>query len=144
MPDIKMAVSIDAPPGRIFPLIATPRGFSAWWAADVTENAGAVDLGFFNRSTVYRLQLARSAEPREAEWRVLSGQEWAGTRILFALTPAKSATVLRFAHADWKAETEYFSMCTATWGELMFRLKSAAEGNAPGPLFTSDGLAKIK
>jgi uncharacterized protein YndB with AHSA1/START domain len=74
MPDIKMAVSIDAPPGKIFPLIATPRGLSAWWAADVTESAGAVDLGFFKRATVYRLQLARIAEPSAVEWHVLSGQ----------------------------------------------------------------------
>lgn len=144
MPDIKMAISIDAAPGKLFPFIATARGFSAWWAADVTESAGAVDLGFFNRTTVYRLQLARSTEAREAEWRVLSGEEWSGTRILFEMTPNNSATVLRFAHAGWKAETEYFSMCTATWGELMFRLKSAAEGSAPGPLFTADGLAKVK
>jgi uncharacterized protein YndB with AHSA1/START domain len=144
MPDIKMAVSIDAPPGKIFPLIATPRGLSAWWAADVTENAGAVDLGFFKRATIYRLQLARIAEPSVAEWRVLTGQEWAGTRIVFELAPNKSSTVLRFAHAGWQAETEYFSMCTATWGELMFRLKSVAEGNTPGPLFTADALAKIK
>lgn len=141
MPQIKMAVSIDAAPGKIFPLIATPRGFSAWWAADVTENNGAVDLGFFKRSTVYRLELARSTEPRDAEWRVLSGQEWSGTRILFEMTQSNAATVLRFTHADWKAETDYFAMCTATWGELMFRLKAAAEGKAPGPLFSADGLA---
>jgi hypothetical protein len=141
MPQIKMAVSIDAPPGTIFPLVATPRGLSAWWASDVTENAGAVDLGFFKRATVYRLQLAGSAEPRAAEWRVLTGDEWSGTRIVFELMPNKAATVLRFTHADWKEETDYFSMCTATWGELMFRLKATAEGKGPGPLFSRDGLA---
>jgi uncharacterized protein YndB with AHSA1/START domain len=141
MPNIRMAVSIDASSAKIFPFCATARGLSAWWAADVTENAGAVDLGFFKRATVYRLQLTRSVAPREAEWRVLTGQEWSGTRILFAMTENKASTVLRFTHADWNAETDYFSMCTATWGELMFRLKAAAEGKAPGPLFSADGLA---
>ena len=141
MPDIKMAVAIDASPEKVFPLCATPHGFSSWWAADVTENAGVVDLGFFKRATLYRLELLRSLEAREVEWRVLSGQEWAGTRILFELTPNKAGTVLRFAHADWKAETDYFSMCTATWGELIFRLKAAAEGRERGPLFSADGLA---
>lgn len=141
MPNIKMAVSIETAPEKIFPLVATPRGFSKWWAADVTENAGAVDLGFFKRTTVYRLQLASLVEPSEVEWRVLTGQEWSGTSISFEMAQNKSATVLHFTHADWEAETDYFSMCTATWGELMFRLKAAAEGKTPGPLFSADGLA---
>jgi hypothetical protein len=50
-------------------------------------------------------------------------------------------TTVRFTRADWKEETDYFVSCTTTWGELMFRLKAAAEGKAPGPLFTADGMA---
>jgi hypothetical protein len=50
-------------------------------------------------------------------------------------------TLLRFSHADWKAETDYFVMCTTTWGELMYRLKATAEGKMPGPLFSAAGLA---
>jgi hypothetical protein len=49
--------------------------------------------------------------------------------------------LLRFTHADWAADTDYFVSCTTTWGELMFRLKSAAEGKSRGPLFLAASLA---
>jgi uncharacterized protein YndB with AHSA1/START domain len=139
MADIKLAIVIDAAPEKVYPLIATARGLSQWWAADVAQ-VGDVELGFFNRTTVYRLQLARGIEPREAEWRCVSGREWNGTRLVFELRDDKGKTFLRFSHAGWESETEYFVMCTTTWGELMYRLKAAAEGKSPGPLFSADGL----
>lgn len=70
-----------------------------------------------------------------------TGKEWDGTRMVFALKEDQGKTTVRFAHADWKAETDYFVSCNTTWGELMFRLKAAAEGKAPGPLFSMDGMA---
>lgn len=50
-------------------------------------------------------------------------------------------TMMKFAHADWEAETDYFISCKTTWGELMFRLKACAEDKAPGPLFTRNAMA---
>jgi len=44
-------------------------------------------------------------------------------------------------HADWAAETDYFVSCITTRGELMFRLKAAAEGKPAVPLFSKTGLA---
>ena len=85
MANIKMSVSIDAPPERVFPLAATPQGLARWWAADATECDGLVDLGFFKRATVYRLQPVRSVAPSAAEWRCLGEGEWTGTRLVFEL-----------------------------------------------------------
>ncbi|HXW61199.1 MAG TPA: SRPBCC domain-containing protein [Candidatus Acidoferrales bacterium] len=143
MSDIKLSMTIEAPPERVYPLISTGRGFAQWWAADVMETASTdtVELGFFNRTTVYRLTRTRVLPPREAEWLCSTGQEWTGTRLWFQLTPSRSGTLVRFTHADWKDETDYFVSCTTVWGELMFRLKSAAEGRPRGPLFTANGQA---
>jgi uncharacterized protein YndB with AHSA1/START domain len=143
MPDIKHLLPIEAPPERIFPLVSTGKGFAQWWAADMTEvdSTGTVELGFFNRATVYRLQCARRLAPHEAEWMCVTGQEWSGTKLWFALSANRGGTQLRFTHAGWKEETDYFISCTTVWGELMFRLKSAAEGRPRGPLFTGDGQA---
>ena len=143
MPDIQHSILIEASPERIHPLTASGSGLAKWWAADVTEERsnGIVELGFFKRATVYRLQLVRVAAPLETEWLCQTGQEWKGTRLLFRLNPSKGQTLLRFAHADWQEQTDYFISCNTTWGELMFRLKAAAEGKAPGPLFSATGLA---
>lgn len=144
MPTIKHSIVIDAAADKIFPLVSSGRGFTQWWAEDVTEDVPRdfVSLGFFNRSTVYTLHPAHIVAPDEAAWACQSGEEWIGTRLLFSLEPQKEGrTLLRFSHADWQAETDYFVSCTTTWGELMFRLKAVAEGKTPGPLFSATGMA---
>jgi hypothetical protein len=122
MAQIRHQMVIEAPAARVFPLVSTGGGFKQWWAADVTERDGATELVFFKRNTLYRLQPTRATAPREAEWRCTTGEEWAGTRIVFGLK-------------------DYFVSCNTTWGELMYRLKAAAEGKTPGPLFTMAGMA---
>ncbi len=118
MADIRLAISIAAPADRIYPLISTGRGLAQWWAADVTEQPGGiVELGFFNKATLYRLQPVRMASPVEAAWVCQSGKEWQGTRIEFRLQPSGANTLVHFAHAEWEAETDYFISCNTTWGE---------------------------
>jgi uncharacterized protein YndB with AHSA1/START domain len=143
MADIKHAIQIAAEPRMVHPLVATPEGFTKWWAADVTVDkaTGNVDLGFFKRATVYGLRALEIAGPGKAHWLCNSGREWTGTRLLFDLAEQKGQTLLRFAHAGWEAETDYFVMCNTTWGELMHRLKAAAEEKKPEPLFSETGLA---
>jgi len=143
MPDIKHSIQIAAGPQLVHPLVATAEGFSRWWAADVTEDkpTGSVDLGFFKRATVYGLRPIQIAAPSQAHWLCHTGKEWSGTRLLFDLADQKDQTLLRFTHADWQAETDYFVACNTTWGELMFRVKAVAEGKTPGPLFSAPGMA---
>jgi hypothetical protein len=141
MVDIQHAVQIASKPETIYPLIATAGGFRQWWAEDTTESGGIVDLGFFKRATVYRLKLEMDKPPLQAEWACATGDEWSGTHIIFRLESAGSGTLLRFTHAGWRSETDYFVSCNTTWGELMYRLKAAAEGKSRGPLFLSGALA---
>jgi hypothetical protein len=60
---------------------------------------------------------------------------------MFDLKPDGARTLLRFTHANWQAESDYSISCTTVWGELMFRIKSVAEGKTPGPLFSASGMA---
>jgi hypothetical protein len=141
MADIRHAIQIAAAVEVVFPLAGTAHGFTQWWAEDVTEAGGVVNLGFFRRNTIYRLRLVASEAPRHADWACESGEEWNGTRIVFDLEPAGAGAQLRFIHGNWGAETPYFVSCNTTWGELMFRLKAAAEGKSPGPLFSAGGMS---
>ena len=141
MPDILHSIQIAAPAEAIYPLISTAQGLAQWWAADVTETGGAVELGFFKRQTVYRLRPQINQRPAHFEWSCETGKEWSGTRLVFKLEPVGKGTLVRFTHAGWERETDYFVSCTTTWGELMFRLKAAAEGKPRGPLFLPGSLA---
>jgi len=141
MADIVHMIQITASPGSVYELVATGTGFAQWWAEDVVEREdGAVELGFFDRATLYRLRPVVLRPGELASWRCETGDEWQGTTIEFALEPAKSGATLRFGHRGWRAPTDYFVSCNTTWGGLMFRLKAAAEGRAPGPLFSRSGM----
>ncbi len=100
-----------------------------------------VDLGFFNRATVYRLKLEADRPKVHAEWVCENGGEWSGTHIVFRLEARGAGTVLGFTHGGWRAETAYFVSCNTTWDELPFRLKWAAEGKSRGPLFRARDMA---
>ena len=63
MPDIKHSIPITAKAEAIFPLVSTGAGFRQWWAEDVSEVGGAVELGFFKRATVYRVRLKTNSAP---------------------------------------------------------------------------------
>jgi hypothetical protein len=141
MADIRHAIQIAAKAEAVYPLIATAKGFSEWWAADVTEPDGAAELGFFNRATVYRLRLKADNPPLRADWVCETGKEWAGTEILFRLAPGGPGTLVHFTHAGWQSVSDYFVSCNTTWGGLMFRLKAAAEGKSLGPLFLRAAMA---
>src|SRR5690349_19595371 len=129
MADIRHAIQIAATPEQVYPLVATAGGLRQWWAEDVTESDGAASLGFFNRTTVYRLRMHAQQPPAAAEWLCESGDQWNGTRLIFELESRGDGTFLRFTHGNWSEDTEYFYCCTTTWGALMFRLKAAAEGH---------------
>ncbi len=141
MADIRHAIQVASKPETIYPLIATGKGLSQWWAADITEPAGAVELGFFNRTTVYRLRLKAVQPPLHADWIYETGNEWSGTHIVVRLEPRASGTLVRFTHGGWQSETDYFVSCNMTWGELMYRLKAAVEGKSRGPLFLANAMA---
>jgi uncharacterized protein YndB with AHSA1/START domain len=141
MPDLHHAIQIAARPAAVYPVISTARGWSQWWAADISEQDNVIELGFFNRSTIYRLRGQVDRPPVQSEWLCESGQEWEGTQLIFHLQPATSGTLLRFSHVGWQDRTDYFLACNTTWGELMYRVKAVAEGKSRGPLFMSDGLA---
>jgi hypothetical protein len=98
-------------------------------------------LGFFNRTTVYRLRLIENRPAAHAEWVCETGDEWNGTHISFAFEDSKTATLLCFTHGGWRSDTEYFVACNTTWGELMYRLKAACEGKSRGPLFLTGNLS---
>ena len=141
MPEIHHRVPVSAAAKAVLDLVATGVGFERWWAEDVTTEAdGRISLGFFDRASVYRLRLLERGE-EGVSWRCESGDEWHDTELRSDVKPARDGVILDFRHAGWRSETPYFTSCNTTWGELMFRVKSAAQGKPRGPLFRRGSLA---
>jgi hypothetical protein len=142
LPQIRHAIFIAAPTERVHELVSEPRGFSQWWSEDVTEDKAArtVDLGFFNRATVYRLALYAWQRHKAPNGRANPARN--GRARGWCLTP-RPKTAARCCHSRTRIgrPKPITSWIVITWGELMFRLKACAEGKAPGPLFTRNAMA---
>ena len=141
MADILHSIPVSATAEVVYALVSTASGFAKWWAEDVVEAGGGVELGFFNRATTYRLRREIDQPPKRAEWACETGAEWIGSRLVFQIEPSGRETLVRFSHAGWASQTDYFTSCNTTWGELMYRLKAAAEGTSRGPLFLRASLS---
>ena len=136
MADIRLIVDIGVPARTVFPLVASGDGFARWWTSDVIITpSGATELGFGGRSTIYRLRAETMMIPAHAAWSVETGEEWAGTSLAVDLAPTASGAQLTLVHGNWRDSTDFYYVCAATWGMLLYRLKAAAEGSNPGPYF---------
>ncbi len=136
MSDIRLLVDIEVPARTVFPLVASGDGFARWCTSDVIITpSGATELGFGGRSIVYRLRAETMMIPAHAAWSVETGEEWAGTSLVFDLAPTDGGCRLGLVHGNWRAPTDLYHAWTATWGMLLYRLKAAAEGENPGPYF---------
>ena len=143
MADIRLLITVAAPPDKVYLLVSTAAGFAQWWAEDSVEvepRDGRISLGFFDRATIYRLRPDIARPDGEARFVCETGGEWEDTTIGFRLEAAGAGTRIWFTHLGWRDATEYFLSCTTTWGELMFRLKAAAQGTPRGPLFSRAGM----
>jgi len=133
---------VDAPADRLRQLVSSAAGLATWWAEDVGQVPGsaAVELGFFDRSTVYRL-VPITDTGDDVRWKCETGHEGAGTDLVFRLTSKGTQTLLEFSHQGWADASPYFVSCNTVWGHLMFKLKDIAErGGAARPLFTKSGM----
>ena len=142
MNDIRHSLAMDAPADRLRRLVGSADGLTAWWAEDVVRVPGssALELGFFDRSTVYRLVLVAGADD-DVRWQCETGHEWAGTELRFRLQSKGAQTLLEFTHHGWKDASAFFVSCNTVWGHLMFKLKDLAErGGPPRPLVTKSAM----
>jgi uncharacterized protein YndB with AHSA1/START domain len=139
---IKHIIDIDAPAEVVYRLVSTPTGMAEWWSDDVSADpaSGAVEVAFFNRTTIYRFLPEAMTPEKCVTWLCDAGKEWQGTKLVFELLGARDQASVHFVHEGWREATDYFIGCNTVWGALMFRLKAAAEGKSPGPLFSREGM----
>lgn len=84
--------------------------------------------------------IARLAQPsprKRVVWSCVGGpDEWRGTVLTWVLSREGEGTKLRFKHGKWRSTKGDFARCNSTWGALMHRLKSYAEGKGHESHFT--------
>jgi uncharacterized protein YndB with AHSA1/START domain len=140
MADLKHIVPINAPPEKVYAAVATQAGMRSWWTADTRMEesvGGKAEFGFEKGQVVFHMTIDR-LDPAQCVVMRCHGDhpEWNNTTLSWDLVKSESdegPTMLRFTHSGWREFTDYCIGCNSMWGNLMFRLKDAAEGNGRGP-----------
>lgn len=141
MIDLNHQVPIKAPPDKVYAAVGTQAGMRSWWTADTRMDekpGGMAEFGFEQRQVIFRMTIDRLDPGRGVTMRCHGdAPEWNGTSLHWDIAGNDDgATVLRFTHSGWRELTDFCVSCNSMWGNLMFRLKDAVEGNGRGPQWT--------
>ena len=135
MIDIKHKLVIKTLPDVVYNAVTTQQGLESWWAKETEAKPEVGFINVFTFGTVRNeMQITALTKNKLAEWKVIvSIDEWVGTTLLFDLEEKDGKTVLRFAHAGWKAATDTYAECNYAWARFMTSLKSYCETGTGTP-----------
>lgn len=135
MVDIIHRVGIKAPPSRVYMAVATVEGVAGWWTRDASGESrvgGTTTYRFQSPSGVeigkFEMEVLELIPDKAVRWRVNIGpEEWVGTDIEFSLSQQDDATVVLFAHRNWREAVEFTAHCSMKWATFLLSLKQLVE-----------------
>lgn len=135
MAEIKINLTIKAGPDKVYSAITTQEGLSAWWAK---QTIAKPELDFVNVFTFgpikNEMKVTELVANKKTAWKVINSiDEWVDTSISFDLEEKEGNTIVRFAHANWRASTDMMARCTYDWARFMTSLKSLCETGNGSP-----------
>ena len=135
MADIRHKLVIKAAPEKVFKAVTTQEGLTNWWCKQTTAKPEVefVNTFTFGNSPIEMKVTELTPNKRVAWQSINSTDEWMNTNISFDLEEKDGRTILRFAHSDWRAATDFFDACNYDWGRFMTSLKSLCENGTGTP-----------
>jgi uncharacterized protein YndB with AHSA1/START domain len=139
--DIVHLLHIRAPIERVYAALTQIDGLRSWWTP---QSAGRSEVGLtltfdFDDRYHNEMQVQRLEPNRFVLWECLVGdEEWIGTKLGFALSPAPEGTILRFRHGGWNRESDFFASCNTQWGHYLRSLACYCETGQGTPYGGSD------
>ena len=129
MASINHKLVIKASPEKIYEAITSQEGLKSWFAK---QTEAKPEVGFANTFTfgtfVNEMKITSLTPNKQVEWHCTKSiEEWVGTNVLFELESTTDKTILRFAHADWRAVTDSFASTNYDWGRFLASLKTFCE-----------------
>ena len=124
-------LEIAAPAAKVYEAITTAKGLQGWWTTTCESGTGVGSRTTFRFGPTYNVMLTEKLTPhREVVWRCLEQHheadelsrkdEWAGTRVKFALeSRSPGSTVLHFEHEGLTPELECYRICEDGWGHFL-------------------------
>lgn len=130
MPAIRHLLTINAPPERIYKALTEEEGLQSWWTvgAKARTQVGAKATFDFGSHFHNEMRIDDLRPVDRVVWTCVDGDaEWVGTHYSFELTRVPGGTELRFAHTNWRDETDFFATCSFNWAYYLSSLKEYCE-----------------
>ena len=130
MPDIKHYLVINSQSQKIYQAITTRTGIAGWWTpqTEIGNNVGDINIFDFGDRYHNEMKIIDLQTNKRIKWKCFVGDnEWIGTNFIFELEEKNNETVLRFAHSNWKEETDFFASCNFQWAYYLRSLKQYCE-----------------
>lgn len=141
MADILHKLAIEAPPEKVYEMIATKAGLSKWWTPKVThEPRLGAEASFEFPGTGISGMVTEVHPNTKISWKFSKAEnhwmdEWVGTELSISVErDERGNAVLRLAHAGWKKPNDYYMTCNYTWAYLLTGLKNLLEGRKANPI----------
>ena len=131
MAAIKHLLLIKSPAEKIYSAITTKKGITNWWTeqTEIGNNVGETNIFDFGERYHNEMKIINLVPDKLVEWECIAGdQEWIRTKFIFEIEETDDdSSVLKFAHAGWRKETDFFASCNYQWGYYMTSLKLYCE-----------------
>ena len=143
MPAVKLLLHINAPQEKVYEAISSLNGIRNWWTVDTTGNdkpGGVLQFRFGNQGPDFKVLELKPFTM--VTWECVSGPEdWMGTQLIFKLDQNEGKTRVRFEHAKWKEDSDFFASCAFSWSRYLESLRQYCQ-TGKGEAFGSPGYRK--
>lgn len=143
MATIKHLLHINASREVVYETLTTINGLASWWTAQITGDpaiGGTIQFRFTGAGC--DMKVASLEKNQSLEWQCTDGwPDWIGTTITFLLDEADGKTRVRFAHANWKEDNDFFAGCSFSWARFLESLRQYCQ-NGKGEAFGTENYRK--
>ncbi len=124
-------IGVHASPEDVFETLTDRDKLARWWTSDTRGDGAKVGstLEFWFGKFCQKFQVVALEPGKLVRWRATDEgmAEWVGTEVSFAITVDRGQTFVRFKHAGWRDDTDFFGHCSMKWATFLMSLKSLLE-----------------
>jgi uncharacterized protein YndB with AHSA1/START domain len=142
MADILHAVTIAAPPAKVYAALTEETGLRSWWTQHATAEAKAdtvATFGFYGGQFVFKLHIDELNPPRKVAWGVQQGAPgWDHTQITWDLAEDNGKTNVLLGHRGWASTEGNYASTSYNWAWYLTSLKQYLETGTGTPHTDAD------
>jgi uncharacterized protein YndB with AHSA1/START domain len=143
MPAIKHLLHINASQQKVYEAISSINGLQNWWTVQTSgtdSDGGTISFRFGETGPDFKV--IELIPHKKIKWECVAGPpDWIGTTLNFDMDQNDGKTRVRFEHAGWAQDGDFYASCAFSWGRYLESLRQYSQ-TGKGEAFGSVGYRK--